>query len=1506
VIKTGEQQHTLVIDKHHIVNDGLSNQILIMELEDLYRKKELPPLRLQYKDYAEWLNCPQQQEAMEKQKSYWLRQFQDDVPVLNLPTDYPRPPFQVFAGNTLTFEVDEDETEALRKLLAKEETTLFVLLLSLFYVLLSKLSSHEDIVVGTPVFGRRHADFQNIIGMFVNTLALRNVAEGEKRFSAFIQEVKANTLNALENQDYPFEKLVEQVDVTRDVSRNPLFDVMFVIMEVELPESKLAGVPMSSYIHRNKISKFDLTLEAVEQADKLRFTFEYNTSLFKPGTIKRFICYFEKIILSVLEDPERKISGIEIITEEEKTRILYEFNETTVEYLKNKTIHHLFEEQVGRTPDSIAVMGTAPSAPGQLTYGELNQKSNQLAHLLHEKGVRPDTIVAIMVERSLEMLVGIFAILKAGGAYLPIDPIYPGERMNYMLADSRAKILVTTRLLAEESNKVRMGTWEGETIWITKEDTESTEREQLPTHPLTPSPTHLNLAYVIYTSGSTGKPKGVMIKHQAVHNFIKGITEQIDFVPGKTILALTTISFDIFVLETLLPLSQGLRIVIADERHQIELHLLEELIIESNPDMLQATPTRMQMFTESGRRVSCLYNMKEIMIGGEPFPGKLLKDLKQLTSARIYNMYGPTETTVWSTVRDLSTGASEEINIGQPIANTQISILDKNNNIQPMGLIGELYIGGDGLASGYLNRPELTSENFVYSKFQITINKSFCGGPWLQGGSFYKKGVAPPTHSRSARCRSFGGVISKVCRKNKVSQGISKKSPLAAGGKIYRTGDLARWLPDGNIELSGRIDHQVKIRGFRIELGEIETQLLSHPQVKETVVVAKENQRGDKYLCAYFVSDKKLEGIALKDSLSTKLPDYMIPSHFVRVDSIPLTPNGKIDRKTLPEPEIIAAEEYAAPGNVIEEKLVEIWEEVLGRNKIGVNDDFFRIGGDSIKAIQIAARMNLLGYKLEMRDIFRYSSISQLSPFVKKEEPKADQNQSKLNPIISYSSAREKRKRELTPSDLTHPQLSIENLEQIKKQYPYPIEDIYPCTPMQEGMLFHALYDHTTSANYLQETTRLRGEIDISVFKRSLNELLNRHPILRTVFVYEGLDRPMQVVFKEWQLDFSYVDIHQWGDTSDTEKERFIKEFREKDQDRSFDLSRDALARFAVIQIDNVTYETILSAHHILLDAWCMGILNLEFIEIYDSLLQNRPYHLPPVTPYRTYIQWLEKRDKQKTMEYWRNLLKGYNEPVGIPMKKTLTESDEEYLREEFSFILTVEKTEALKELAAKEKVTLSVVFQTIWAILLGKYNGKRDVVFGLVVSGRPTEIKGIESMVGLFINSIPLRIGFRNSTKFCDLLQQVQATVVESEPHHYCSLADIQSQTSLKQNLFNHLLTFLNRIIGGSFENGRSHRGKSVKTEPAAEVLYTKTLVRSSYNFDLVIDLTDQVTILIRYNSKLYDSNFMRRLESHIQEVLDQVIENSDIHMEDITLSHDRVVVNSTIPMEDNSDFEL
>jgi amino acid adenylation domain-containing protein len=934
LVKVEAEKHILMNCIHHIVSDDISIGILMMEFSALYRGETPEELPVRYKEYAVW----QQKAAaldtrLKKQKQYWLELFADapDLPVLEMPCDYPRPELQGFAGDHIDFAIGLEPAGGLAGLARKNKTTLFILLFTLYNVLLYKYTGQEDIIVGTPITGRSHRDVQQVVGMFVNTLALRNHPAGNMNFEEFLQAVKENTLNAFSNQFYQFEDLVEQLDIPRDISRNPLFDTMFVLHTVNLENVNIPGMrDMYPYEFEYSVSRFDITLNVAEFSGGLRGGVEYNTALFKKETMQRFMNHFLAVVESAVNRPGDKLDDLQMLSQEELEQVLVDFNATEVDYPRDKTVQQLFVEQAARTPGGVAVTGqnaagrgdppwSPPGAGHAVTYGELDRRSNQLAHLLRGKGVMSETIVGIMVDRCVEMIIGILGILKAGGAYLPIDPGYPAERVGYMLENSEAGVLVSD---LSELSEVSGG---AEVVKI------SELNEYPSTHPTDPGhPTRL--CYLIYTSGTTGVPKGVMIENRSVVNFIKGITDHIPFSGEDAILSLTTIAFDIFGLETLLPLTKGSKVVIGSVEDQANSLAAAAVIARERITIFQLTPSRLQLFISDPGAAKGLEWLKYLVVGGEVFPLSLLEKARELTRGKIYNVYGPTETTIWSTIKDVT--GKNSLNIGKPIANTRIYILSGGGCLQPVGIPGELCIAGDGVARGYFKDQTLTAEKFID----------------LEQASLF-----PAPHST-----------------------------------IYRTGDLARWLPCGNIEIFGRMDQQIKVRGFRIEPGEIESLLLKHGAVKEAVVVAGSDENNEKYLCAYIAADGDPSAVELREFLARELPDYMVPSSFIKVAEIPVTPNGKIDRKALLKAggsQLKLGTVYVAPGTGIEKTIVETWKEVLSLDQVGVEDNFFDLGGTSLKVIMAMSKLNvLLGREVPVVAMFRYPTVRTMAVFLSRED----------------------------------------------------------------------------------------------------------------------------------------------------------------------------------------------------------------------------------------------------------------------------------------------------------------------------------------------------------------------------------------------------------------------------------------------------------------------------------------------------------------------------------------
>jgi tyrocidine synthetase-3 len=959
-------RYLLVMDMHHIIADGTSMGILLKDFMALIKEENLSPLPLQYKDFSEGQVLDRKGQLFKGQEVYWQRQFPGEIPVLNLPYNHPRPALQRFEGSTADFKLDKEKTAALNHLAMQQGVTLFTVLLAVFNVFLFKLSGQEDIVVGSPVEGRRQPEMEKIIGMFVNTLALRNLPSRDKTFKQFLQDVKGNSLKAFENRDYPFEDLVERLKVSRDLGRNPLFDVMLVLQNMEIPGFQLPGLTITPYSFENQTSKFDLSLTAVERGEQLDFLFEYCTALFEKETILRFIGYFKKIIGSVIKNLNQKISQLEIIDNEEKKKILYDFNDTAAAYPRDKTIYQLFQQQVEQTPDNIAVVGpmekkyrthrthrTYITYLSYISYQELNEPSNHLAYLLKEKGVKPDAIVGIKVKRSVEMIIGILGIVKAGGAYLPIDPEYPEERTKYMLEDSGAEILLKNNDFTPEAfNNSPKGT---------------------PSFGISPRKGG-QLAYIIYTSGTTGQPKGTAIEHHSLVNRLCWMQKKYPIDEKDTILHKTPFNFDVSVWEIFWWSIVGAKVCLLVPGGEKDPGTIADTVAGNRVTVMHFVPSMLNAFLdylqENGNtgRLACL---KQVICSGEALTVTQVKRFDELLSGknsiRLANLYGPTEATIDVSYYDCFT--QDDLNlipIGKPIDNIQLHILDKNLHIQPVGIAGELYIAGVGLARGYINQPELTVEKFVE-------HRSY---------------------------RSYRSYIPK---------------------RIYKTGDLTKRLSDGNIVFLGRIDHQVKIRGFRIELEEIKTRLLNHRHIKEAVVLAQEHEADNKSLCAYIAADGPLNVSELREYLSLQLPAYMVPSFFKQLDRIPLTANGKVDRKALRSSgrSLQVGVKYVPPRSQTQIKIASIWKELLQLEKVGIHDKFFDIGGTSMDVIKVNARIKKeFAGEIPLIVMYKYSTVAALAHFLEQGGGEADKGQTETQRVekihrgkLDKNKMREMRKR---------------------------------------------------------------------------------------------------------------------------------------------------------------------------------------------------------------------------------------------------------------------------------------------------------------------------------------------------------------------------------------------------------------------------------------------------------------------------------------------------------------
>jgi len=916
LLKLDVEEHVLVVVQHHSISDGWSITVFVSELGTLYeahtqgQPSPLEPLSIQYGDFATWQRQWLTGEVLDRQLDYWKEKLGRSLPPLELPTDFPRPAIQTFAGTWETVELPQELGLQLKKLSQGQGVSLFMTLLAAFDVLMFRYTGQSDLVIGTSNGNRNHVETEPLIGFFLNTLTLRADMSGNPSVREVIRQVRNVSLEAYENQDLPFERLVEELQPDRNLSRSPIFDVMFILHNAPQETLELTDLRIRPVEYESGTAKYDLTLSVRDNDNFFRCELEYNTDLFTAETARRLLRHFRTICEAFTADPDRGVDDIAILPENERQQIVENWNATQADYPRDATIHRLFERQVARTPNDIAI----ECGQEQLTYLTLNSRADEIAAELIAHGVETGELVGICVERSLEMLVAVLGVLKAGAAFVPLEPSLPKLRLELMLKDSQTRLVLTRPeylplLEAANVNVVNL-----DRDWDVPQD-DPTRQEA--TRPSTADDT----AYVIYTSGSTGTPKGVQIGHRSLVNFIESMRDTPGLTADDVWLSVTTLSFDISLLELFLPITTGARVVIAPDEIAHDADLLAAALRDSGTTIIQATPATWHMLVQSGWRAAPELT---ILCGGEALSRELADELVS-SGATVWNMYGPTETTIWSTVFEVTAGKGT-VPIGTPIANTEIYVLDANLQPVPIGVAGELYIGGEGLALGYLRRPELTAEKFIPDPFRNTSE-----------------------------------------------------------ARLYRTGDRARFLSDGCVEYLGRFDHQVKIRGFRIELGEIQTSLVSHPAVAEAVVVAREETQGDKRLVAYLTNETPDPPTVseLRHLLSDSLPLYMIPSEFMFLDEFPRTPNGKLDRRALPAPGAdrpVLETDYVSPRNEFEESIAAAWREVLNKHEVGIHDNFFDLGGHSLLLVQLHGLLrDRLATPLPMVDLFRFPTVALLA-----------------------------------------------------------------------------------------------------------------------------------------------------------------------------------------------------------------------------------------------------------------------------------------------------------------------------------------------------------------------------------------------------------------------------------------------------------------------------------------------------------------------------------------------
>ncbi|MEG5139393.1 MULTISPECIES: non-ribosomal peptide synthetase [unclassified Microcoleus] len=1400
LLHLSDSNWVLLLSTHHIISDAWSMGIFIQELATFYqafctgKPSPLPEMSVQYADFASWQRQWLQGEVLETQLAYWKKQLGGNLPVLNLPTDRPRSAVQTFRGAVHKFTIPKAIAEEMAQLSQREKATLFMTLLAAFKTLLYRYTGQEDILVGSPIANRNRREIEEVIGLFANTLVFRTNLSSNPTFKELLGIVREVALGAYNHQDLPFEKLVEIIHHERDLSHNPLFQVLFSLRNVRTPQIKLPGVTLSDLEIERKTARFDLALDLEEGLEGINGTLEYSQDLFDASTARRIAGHFITLLESIAANPEQRLSNLPILTKYEQQQLLFEWNNTQSELPKNQCLHELFEAQTERTPDAIAVVLENEN----LTYRELNKQANNLANYLQKIGVNPEVLVGIYVERSLEMMVGLLGILKAGGAYVPLDPAYPPERLGFMLEDAKISVLLTQKKLLETlpTNSASLvfldADWEG----ISSCD-----------EPVVGLQNSSNLAYVIYTSGSTGKPKGVQITHASAVNFLSSMRQQLAIADGDVWLAVTSLSFDIAALELFLPITTGSRVVVASREVASNGEKLLETLTNSGATVMQATPASWKMLLAAGWQGN---NQLKILCGGEALPRQLANQLL-LRGASVWNLYGPTETTIWSTLYQVDR-KDESVSIGRPIANTQIFILDRYLMPVPVGVFGELHIGGAGLSSGYLNRPELTAEKFIPNPFT-------------------KDGI----HA------SF----------------ILHPSSFIFSERLYKTGDLARYLPDGNIEFMGRSDHQVKVRGFRIELGEIETVLSQYPAVREAIALVREDNPGDKRLVAYIVANSELRGGQgdttpthselinhLRVFLKQKLPQYMMPSAFVLLEAMPLTPNGKIDRRSLRAPDTNTAEfesNFTQPRTPDEQLIAEIWAEVLGLERVGIHDNFFELGGHSLLATQAIARLReAFQIELPLRVLFEAPTVASLSD--------------RISQISSSDSL-----------------VKAPPIEHISRDGELPLSFA------QQRLWFLDRLQPGNPAYNIPAAVRLKGAIDITALQRSFQTIIDRHEALRTIFnTVEG--RSIQTIISSPTFALSVIDLHEFPHSQrETEAMRLALE----EAQQPFDLAKWPLMRVTLLQLDETESILLLTIHHIVADGWSLGVIVREMAVLYEAFCAGKASPLSELPlQYVDYAVWQRKWLSGEVLEtklaYWKQHLRNPLPVLQLPAKQPRSDVST-YRAALQQFQLSPTLSQALNKLSRQENVTLFMTLLAALKALLYRYTNQDDIIVGTDLANR-TQIE-TEALIGFFVNILALRTDLSGNLTFCELLAKVREVTLKAYAHQDLPfdklVEELRPERSLNQTPIFQVLFVMQNMPMPALKLG--------------DLTLTPLEVDSEIaKFDLVLFVgeTEQgIAGTWKYNADLFDSATIEQMSGRFETLLNSIVAQPETRLNNLEI---------------------
>ncbi len=1360
LVRAEAERHVLVLSTHHAVSDGWSTGVLLREVSALYAaavgggEAELPPLPVQYADFAAWQRRHLSGERLERQLRWWRERLDGAPATLELPTDRPRPPVQTFRGDVRGFALPAELSARVRELTRAEGATLFMTVLAAFQVLLSRWARQADVVVGTPIAGRNREETEGLIGMFVNTLVLRSDLSDDPTFRELLARVRETTLGAYAHQDLPFERLVEELNVERSQSHAPLFQVMLALQNAPAGGLEMPGLQVSQRGFGWRTAKFDLTLNVEEAGDVLAGAIEFATDLFDGATIERMAAHLATLLEGIVADPDRPVSQLAILPPEERALVVRGFNDLTARphYRRDVLMHEWLQAQVARTPDAPAVV----AGEATLTYAELNARANRLARWLRGRGVGPEVRVGVLMERTEELIVALYAVLKAGGAYVPLDPAYPAERVAFMLADTRVPVLLTHAHLVARLPETTAEVFRVDADWtlVRGESDEDLPRIASPD----------NLAYLIYTSGSTGTPKGVQLEHRGAAVVVQWMRDEFPDDLRTSVLASTSVCFDVSIAEIFGTLSWGGKIVLVrDALSLASLPAGQEVVMASMVPSAAAELLRMEGLPRTVRSLN---------LGGEPVKPSLSDALHATGHVeQVVNLYGPSEDTTYTTALRIPPGV-RRMTVGRPVANTQVHVLDPRLEPTPVGVPGELYIGGHGVTRGYHDRPGMTAERYLPDPF----------------------------------------------------------SP-DAGARMYRTGDLARYLPDGEIEYLGRLDHQTKIRGHRVEVGEVEAVLATFPGLEESAVAVRQDD-GEARLVAYYVpAGVPPTTSALRAHVRERLPEYMVPSGWVRLPALPHTPNGKVDRLALPAPEGAVSEEaYAAPRTPTEQVLCEVWAGVLGVERVGIRDGFFDVGGHSLLATQVMTRVrDLLRVDLPLRALFDGPTVEALA-----ERVDAARRDAVGVPEVPMA--------------------------------PAGAREAYPLSFAQERLWFIDRMQPGSAVYNMPLALRIGGALDVDALRRALAEVVRRHAALRTVF-RRGAGGPVQVVLGEVETPLPLVDLSARADAAE-EAERIAAE----DARAPFDLETGPLLRASLVQVGEDEHRLLLNVHHAVFDGWSTSVLVRETWTLYEAFREGRPSPLAPLalqyTDFAVWQRgWLRGEVLEAQLAYWRGKLTGaatLDLPTDRPRPPVQSHRGGRH-----AFSLPPQVAAELRALSRREGATLFMTVLAAVKVLLWRYAGQEEVVVGTPIAGRTRA--ETEPMVGMFVNTLALRTDLSGDPGFRELLGRVRESTLDAYAHQDLPFEKLVEELKTERSLSRHPVF----QVSFSLQDGS---GRAPETGGLAVRAVEGDTGTTKFDLTFALSQVDGTLAgVVEYSADLFDAGTIERMTEHLGVLLAGIVAAPD-----------------------------